>query len=390
MEKHFGVYVHIPFCIKKCAYCDFVSFGGCDDDLKERYVEALKKEIRDKDAKDVLENDEEKLSNNIVDTIYIGGGTPSVIDSKYIGEILDEIKKKYSVLEDAEITIEVNPGTIDEEKLNDYKRFGINRISMGLQTCDNELLDLIGRIHTYEDFEEAYRLVKKAGFDNINVDLMIGLPTQSLEDVSKSVMKVVSLFPSHISLYSLINEEGTPLTQDIEEGFLPECDEDLERKMYWEAKYTLESGGFFQYEISNFARTGKESKHNLNCWNQENYIGYGLASHSYYKNVRFSNTTNINEYIDKVNLGNIKDIINIEEIQDDISKEKEYIMLGLRKFEGVNSNLFKERFGKDLFIEYKNEIEKLEKEELITKRLDGIALSKKGIDFANLAFEEFV
>ncbi len=390
MEKHFGIYVHIPFCIKKCAYCDFVSFGGCDDNLKERYVEALKKEIRDKDAKDVLENDEEKFSNNIVDTIYIGGGTPSVIDSKYIGEILDEIKKKYSVSEDAEITIEVNPGTIDEEKLSDYKRFGINRISMGLQTSDNELLDLIGRIHTYEEFEEAYKLVKKVGFDNINVDLMIGLPTQTLEDVSKSVMKVISLFPTHVSLYSLINEEGTPLTQDIEDGFLPECDEDLERKMYWEAKYTLESAGFFQYEISNFAGIGKESKHNLNCWNQESYIGYGLASHSYYKNVRFSNTTNINEYIDRINLGNIKDIINIEEIQDDISKEKEYIMLGLRKFEGVNSNLFKEKFGKDLFIEYKNEIEKLEKEELITKRLDGIALSKKGIDFANLAFEEFV
>lgn len=390
MEKHFGIYVHIPFCIKKCAYCDFVSFGGCDDNLKERYVEALKKEIRDKDAKDVLENDEEKFSNNKVDTIYIGGGTPSVIDSKYIGEILDEIKKKYSVSEDAEITIEVNPGTIDEEKLSDYKRFGINRISMGLQTSDNELLDLIGRIHTYEEFEEAYKLVKKVGFDNINVDLMIGLPTQTLEDVSKSVMKVISLFPTHVSLYSLINEEGTPLTQDIEDGFLPECDEDLERKMYWEAKYTLESAGFFQYEISNFAGIGKESKHNLNCWNQESYIGYGLASHSYYKNIRFSNTTNINEYIDKINLGNIKDIINIEEIQDDISKEKEYIMLGLRKFEGVNSNLFKEKFGKDLFIEYKNEIEKLEKEELITKRLDGIALSKKGIDFANLAFEEFV
>lgn len=390
MEKHFGIYVHIPFCIKKCAYCDFVSFGGCDDNLKERYVEALKKEIRDKDAKDVLENDEEKFSNNIVDTIYIGGGTPSVIDSKYIGEILDEIKKKYSVSEDTEITIEVNPGTIDEEKLSDYKRFGINRISMGLQTSDNELLDLIGRIHTYEEFEEAYKLVKKVGFDNINVDLMIGLPTQTLEDVSKSVMKVISLFPTHVSLYSLINEEGTPLTQDIEDGFLPECDEDLERKMYWEAKYTLESAGFFQYEISNFAEIGKESKHNLNCWNQESYIGYGLASHSYYKNVRFSNTTNINEYIDRINLGNIKDIINIEEIQDDISKEKEYIMLGLRKFEGVNSNLFKEKFGKDLFIEYKNEIEKLEKEELITKRLDGIALSKKGIDFANLAFEEFV
>ena len=390
MEKHFGIYVHIPFCIKKCAYCDFVSFGGCDDNLKERYVEALKKEIRDKDAKDVLENDEEKFSNNIVDTIYIGGGTPSVIDSKYIGEILDEIKKKYSVSEDAEITIEVNPGTIDEEKVNDYKRFGINRISMGLQTSDNGLLDLIGRIHTYEEFEEAYKLVKKVGFENINVDLMIGLPTQTLEDVSKSVMKVISLFPTHVSLYSLINEEGTPLTQDIEDGFLPECDEDLERKMYWEAKYTLESAGFFQYEISNFAGIGKESKHNLNCWNQESYIGYGLASHSYYKNIRFSNTTNINEYIDKINLGNIKDIINIEEIQDDISKEKEYIMLGLRKFEGVNSNLFKEKFGKDLFIEYKNEIEKLEKEELITKRLDGIALSKKGIDFANLAFEEFV
>ena len=287
MSKPFGIYVHIPFCVSKCAYCDFVSFPGCESDVKLEYIEALKREIRLKMASDILNNPKEDFKDRVVDTIYIGGGTPSTVDSKLIGEVLEEIRNRYTVANDAEITIEVNPGTITKEMLAQYKKFGINRISMGLQTSNDKLLKLLGRIHSFEEFKEAYRLVKNAGFKSINVDLMIGLPYQTVEDVNNAIIELKSLFPDHVSLYSLINEEGTPLTNKIEKGEVPECDEDLERKMYWQAKHALEEAGYYQYEISNFARPGRESKHNLNCWNQESYIGYGLASHSYYENVRY-------------------------------------------------------------------------------------------------------
>ena len=390
MGKPFGIYIHIPFCVRKCAYCDFVSFPECDNRIKIEYIEALKREIRLKMASDIENNPKEEFDGRVVDTIYIGGGTPSTVYPKYIGEVLEEIRNKYNVANNAEITIEVNPGTITKEMLAEYKKFGINRVSMGLQTSNDELLRLLGRIHNFEDFKEAYRLVKNAGFKSTNVDLMIGLPYQTGEDVNSSIVAVKSLLPDHVSLYSLINEEGTPLTNKIEKGEVPECDEDLERQMYWQAKHTLEKAGYIQYEISNFARAGKESRHNLNCWNQENYIGYGLASHSYFENIRFSNTTSLDEYIDRINSGDIKSIINIEEIQDEEAKEKEYIMLGLRKIKGVDRNKFKEKFGKDMFETYKNEIEKLEKEDLIIKSDNGISLSNKGLDFANLVFEEFV
>ena len=225
-NKEIGIYVHIPFCRRKCDYCDFISYSNKDSKIQE-YIEAVKKEI-----------ELQKIKSEIT-TIYVGGGTPSYIESKYIKEIIEEIKKK-NVSNDAEITIEINPGTVTLEKLKDYKECGINRLSIGLQTTQNELLKQIGRIHDFEQFVETYKMARKEGFKNINVDLMLGLPNQRIKDLKDSLEKVIELQPEHISVYSLIVEEGTPICNKIEKGDLELPEEELERNMYWYVKNTLE------------------------------------------------------------------------------------------------------------------------------------------------------
>ena len=369
--KELGIYVHIPFCKQKCSYCDFISYSN-KKNLVEEYVEALKQEI-----KDGATNEYE------ISTIYIGGGTPSYIESKHIVEILETIKQNYNVSNTAEITIEVNPGTATKEKLENYVEVGINRISIGLQTCNDNLLKIIGRIHSYEEFSNTYKLAQEAGFKNINVDLMIGLPNQTLEDVKDSLEKIISLEPQHISVYSLIVEEGTPIERKIENGELELPSEKLERKEYWEVKRTLEKFRFKHYEISNFAKFGYESKHNVNCWEQKEYLGFGVAAHSYINNKRFSNVETIEEYLQK------KEPI-IHEIQDLENQKKEYMLLGLRKIDGIKISKFKNKFGSNPIMELKDELNKLVKEELIEIDLDEIRLTPKGIDLANLVWEEFV
>jgi oxygen-independent coproporphyrinogen-3 oxidase len=255
--KELGIYIHIPFCKKKCDYCDFISYCN-KEDLIEEYIEKLKEEIESE-----LNNKEYNIT-----TIYIGGGTPSFIDSKYIADILNILKEKYD-LENTEITIEVNPGTVIEQKLLDYKKTGINRLSIGLQETSNELLKQIGRIHTYEEFLETYNLARNVGFKNINVDLMIGLPNQSIQNIKESLNKVITLNPEHISVYSLILEEGTKLYQKYENKEIKLPDDELERNMYWYVKNILENNGYKHYEISNFSKKGYNSKHNMNCWEQK-------------------------------------------------------------------------------------------------------------------------
>ena len=246
MKEELGIYVHIPFCKQKCYYCDFVSFAGSEE-REEKYIEVLKKEIC---------LNKEKGKDYRVTTIYIGGGTPSYIDSKAIVSVLDTIKGNYAVEKEAEITIEVNPGTVTKEKLEDYQKAGINRLSIGLQSADNVILKQIGRIHTYEEFLETYSLARKIGFTNINVDLMLALPSQTEEILQDSLEKVIQLNPEHISLYSLIVEEDTPLATLLEEKqTLP--DEEMERNMYWNTKKILEKNGYIHYEISNFAKPNK-------------------------------------------------------------------------------------------------------------------------------------
>ena len=378
--KDLGLYIHIPFCKRKCYYCDFISFSG-KQELIEKYIDSLKKEINNYKI-----NKEEYL----IETIYFGGGTPSFIESKYIIEVLQELKQKFNVSKNAEITIEINPGTVDEQKLQDYYNSGINRISFGLQSTKSELLKLVGRIHTYSSFLDAYNLAREMGFKNINVDLMIGLPVQTLEDVQKDLERITELKPEHISVYSLIVEEETAIEQKInnKELYLPS--ENLERKMYWEVKNTLEEKGYKHYEISNFAKPKFESKHNLSCWNQEEYIGFGLAAHSYIDNKRYSNTEELEKYIVRVDVLGDPQIKTIHEIQSKEDQMKEYMLLSLRKIEGVKISDFKNRFVDNPIYIYRELLNKLVTQELIEIDIDSIKLTNKGIDLANIVWEEFV
>ena len=375
-NNEIGIYVHIPFCKQKCYYCDFVSYCNKDDKI-EPYIKTLIKEIE-------MQN----IKSNI-NTIYIGGGTPSYIDSKYITEIMDKIKKK-NVIENVEITIEVNPGTATRGKLEDYKNSGINRLSIGLQTANNKLLKQIGRIHNYEEFLETYMIAREVGFNNINVDLIIGLPNQRIQDLKNSLDEVIKLLPEHISVYSLIIEDGTPIKTQIENGKLQLPDEETERNMYWYVKNTLELNGYKHYEISNFAKNGYESKHNMNCWNQDEYIGFGISAHSYRNITRYSNTDNINEYIRNIKSDSPEKNRIIHEVQKLEDTEKEFMLLGLRKIDGVSISEFKDRFGDNPIYLYRNKLKKLSDENLIKVDENNIKLTNKGIDLANIVWEEFV
>ena len=378
--KKIGIYVHIPFCKRKCFYCDFCSYAN-KTFLQERYVQALTKEITHRSK----ENNDYK-----VDTIYIGGGTPSLIDSKFIKEILNAIKINYKVCDNAEITIEINPGTVDEKKIKSYKEAGINRASIGLQSCDDKILKEIGRIHTYQDFENVYKMVNEVGINNINVDLMIGLPTQTTEDIENTLDRIIEKNPNHISVYSLIIEPGTIMEKLIRENKLILPDDEMERKMYWLVKEKLEKNGYKQYEISNFAKEGFESKHNSNCWNQQEYLGFGIAAHSYIDNIRFSNISNLEKYIENIEENKFDNNSIIQEKQDSNSKMDEYMILGLRKIDGIDYNDFYLKFKMHCQEVYKNEIDKLAKDGLIIENKNGIKLSEKGLDFANVVWSEFV
>lgn len=373
--KEIGVYIHIPFCKQKCLYCDFISFAN-KPDLQKEYIEALKKEIKN------WKNDEYKVK-----TIYIGGGTPSYIDSNEIVEIVKIVKIVGSA---HSITIEVNPGTITKQKLLDYKNVGVNRLSIGLQSTNDTLLKQIGRIHNYKQFLETYKLARNIGFDNINVDLMIGLPNQSIKDIKQSLEEVCKLNPEHISVYSLIVEENTPIQKLIDNGELELPAEETERQMYWYVKDYLELNGYKHYEISNFAKPGFESEHNLDCWNQKEYIGFGVAAYSYLNKKRFGNISNLEKYIQNCNNNNFEKNIIVEEVQDKNQQMNEYMILGLRKIDGISIQQFEEKFNENPIILFRKELQKLYKEKLVLIDGDVIKLSNKGLDLANIVWEEFV
>mgnify|MGYP005787329139 FL=1 len=387
--KNVGLYIHIPFCKQKCQYCDFNSYAG-KENLIETYMKWVEFEL-----KGVGEGNRVDYENNlddliVVKSIYIGGGTPSFIDSKYIEKIMEIVKECYTIDSNAEITIEVNPGTVSQKKLETYLNSGINRISIGLQSTHNEILSKLGRVHSYEEFLYTYNLARKVGLKNINVDLMLGLPNQSLNDLQESITEVVNLEPEHISVYSLIIENGTPFCEKLEKQEIALPSDELERAMYWETKRKLEKAGYTHYEISNFAKPGFESKHNLSCWNQEEYIGIGASAHSYTNNVRYSNIDSIEDYIRNYENGNEIDNFVFHEKQNKESKMKEFMMLGLRKIQGIHIQDFKNKFGENPIYLYKKELEKLVNEELLEIDGDIIKLTDKGIDLANLVWEEFV
>lgn len=387
--KDLGLYIHIPFCAKKCDYCDFKSFEN-KDNLIDEYIKWLNYEI-----KSIGEGNKNDFNSNLdslinLKTIYIGGGTPSFINSNYIKILLETIKNNFQMDENAEITIEVNPGTVTREKLKDYKSVGINRLSVGSQSTNNRILKEIGRIHTYNDITNTYNLARSMGFNNINLDLMIGLPKQTIDDVISSINDILEMNPEHISVYSLILEEGTKFYEKWEKNELILPNDEEERNMYWAVKKMLEKAGYIHYEISNFAKPGFESKHNLDCWNQKEYIGVGVAAHSYTNNIRYSNIDNIEQYIQNYKNGSELDNLVFHEKQDIQNKMKEYMILGLRKIDGIHIQEFKRKFGNNPIILFKNELDKLVKEDLIEIDGDIIKLTFKGLDLANLVWEEFI
>lgn len=375
-----GIYIHIPFCVRKCYYCDFISYSN-KFKMQEKYIKKLIEEIEDN--KDLLKNNE-------ITTIYIGGGTPSSIKPELIKDILDKIYEIANIKnkENVEITIEVNPGTVTKNNLQMYKNCGINRLSIGLQSTNDKLLNEIGRIHNYEQFLNTYNWAVEAGFNNINVDLMLGLPGQDIEDLKQSLQNVINLKqqPKHISVYSLIVEEGTEIEKKISKGELELPEEENERNQYKYTKNYLELNGYKHYEISNFAKLGYESKHNMNCWEQKQYVGLGVAAHSYINGCRYSNTCDLEKYLNNKS----EDIKIVHEEQNVEDMKKEYMLLGLRKTDGVSISKFKEKFGENPIYLFRNELQKLVEEELVVVDLDYIKLTNKGLDFANLVWEEFV
>lgn len=335
MEKKLGLYIHIPFCEHKCDYCDFYSITKFDDYV--RFVDTMLLQMEDYS---------QKATEYTVDTIYIGGGTPTVLPVKRMLELIDGIHRNFNVSDNVEFTMEANPATVDRKMLKKYRKAGVNRLSFGLQSAINEELKSLSRIHTFEEFVDSYELAKEAGFDNINVDLMYGIPHQTKHSLGYSLEQVCDLEPKHISLYGLKIEEGTPFFERKEKLSLP--DEDSEYEMYKYAIDYLAFRGYRQYEISNFSVNGYKCRHNLKYWNCQEYIGIGPAAHSYFKDRRFSYKRNVAMFMDALEyVDSGVDIIEEDYIVTPEEKVDEYIMLNLRLTDGINTNEFKELFGKD-------------------------------------------
>lgn len=363
--KPLELYLHIPFCIRKCAYCDFLS-APAGAETRKQYVERLLEEIR---QTEYLSKEYEAA------TAFFGGGTPSILDGGQILAVLELLKSQFRFREDAEITIEANPGTVDREKLFQYRQAGINRISFGLQSSDDRELKLLGRIHTWEQFLESFRLAREAGFENINVDLMSALPGQSAESYRNTLKRVLALEPEHISAYSLILEEGTPFyeTYKAHPELLPT--EDEERQMYYDTKEILNAHGYERYEISNYAKPGYACRHNLGYWERADYKGYGLGAASLLGNVRFTNQADLQEYL----TGNFK---GSEERLTGQAIREEYFFLGLRKTEGVVPGIYREHYEKLM--------EKLQMQQLLAEKNGKIYLTEKGIDVSNYVLAQFL
>lgn len=375
--NNISIYVHTPFCKHKCYYCDFASYANSESYIKD-YYEALKKEI-------ILKKEQIKSRN--ISTLYFGGGTPSYVDSKYIGEIINSIKSNFNFENNAEITIELNPESVTKEKLQDYKKFGFNRLSMGLQSANNETLKRIGRIHTVEKFKEAFLLSREEGFKNINVDLMFSLPKEKLINFIDSLEFVLTLNPEHISSYSLILEKGTKLYDYYKNNNIEQNDV-LDRQMYHYLIQKLNEYGYNQYEISNFAKEGYESRHNLRCWDFYDYIGFGSNASSFIDNKRITNKENIKEYIEDIE----KNILPIKE-EHLLTKDEligDYIMLALRKTKGLNIDNFNKKFNLDFENIYKEKINKFKEMGLVQIKNNHFCLTYKGLDFANIVMMEFI
>ena len=416
--RDLGLYIHIPFCARKCDYCDFLSAPASQNTM-EQYFHAMLEEIGQYQG---------NTGDYIVPTIFFGGGTPSFVDASYIEEIMELFNQVFRIdHKRLEATMEMNPGTVMKEKLLTYKKAGINRISFGLQSADNKELSLLGRIHTYEQFEDNYKLARQLGFDNINIDLMSALPGQTLSSWENTLNKVIELNPEHISAYSLIIEEGTKFYDRYQEnavGAKELPDEETDRLIYHKTKEILLENGYHRYEISNYAKPGFECRHNSSYWIGTDYLGIGLGASSLLDGTRFSNISDIAQYMNKCNeyrsnpnrsgcdgmdktsamynrINNsiwqqditLEDVIGIRTGQEKLTKQdrmEEFMFLGLRMCDGISRKNFYQRFGTQIDSIYGEEIKRLEKDNLIWQQGDMIRLTDYGIDISNYVFSMFL
>lgn len=450
--KGLGIYIHIPFCVKKCAYCDFLSAPGSED-IMRRYAKAVAREIQSR-AGDVAGLSGEA---GTVDSVFFGGGTPSVMPAGLIFDIMDAVRENFPLSPDAEISLEANPGTLTEEKLTVYKRAGVNRLSLGLQSANDGELRVLGRIHTYADFIRSFELARRRGFDNINVDLMSAVPGQSIKSLKETLLKVTALNPEHISVYSLIIEEGTPFAKiyagketyagtpnvtgsgagadklsDEESGLRARGgsgqdngefykygnfetgsrvrgglssredrekntrapsgfdlpDDKTERAMYHMTANFLESLGFERYEISNYAKAGRRCRHNLGYWERADYLGIGLGASGMINNVRYKNTEDLPTYL--ASDGDLKVIQSETEALSPAERMEEYIFLGLRKTEGISMRRFDAEFGESFAALYGDKVKSLERGGFLKTQGEMIRLTDKGTDVSNAVFAEIL
>ena len=407
------LYIHIPFCVRKCNYCDFLSFPA-GKEIVERYVRALEEEIRR--TGEAVYGQNGRLGETVygqngrpeeavygragggktevrpgsapkISTVFVGGGTPSVLEPEQIRNLFSCLRESFLLEADAEISMEANPGTLNREKLSACREEGINRLSLGLQSADDGLLQTLGRIHTWEQFLYNYQDARQAGFRNINIDLMSSLPGQSLENYVKTLETVTALEPEHISSYSLILEEGTPFfaSEEIRRQ-LP--DENTDREMYEKTKEILHEKGYERYEISNYAKPGFACRHNLGYWDEVPYLGLGLGASSYYKNARFSNETDIRTYMENPFVPFLGR--NDYECCDEKSRMEDYMIFGLRKMAGVSLSRFEKEFGTAAEEIYGGVIDRYVGMGLLVLEGDRLRLTDAGIDVSNRIFEDFL
>ncbi|MEG6585811.1 radical SAM family heme chaperone HemW [Dendrosporobacter sp. 1207_IL3150] len=373
-----GLYIHIPFCSQKCFYCDFPSYSGLDY-LYSDYIAALSREISDRGG---------LLSDYTVDTVFIGGGTPTILPAGLLENLMENLQKNFNISSNAEISIEANPGTVEESKLKLLRSAGVNRISFGVQSFSNDLLKAIGRIHTAEDAIQSVNLAHRCGFNNINIDLMYGLPNQSLEHLKSSLLKAYDLEIQHLSVYGLKIEEGTLFADSSEKGLLKLPEDSLEDQMY---EFVIKENirhGYDRYEISNFAKCGYECQHNLKYWNFEPYVGLGSAAHSFINNTRQANIRDVRQYIYSLESGEFP--LESEERLDDNTAIEEFAFLSLRTVKGLSLEKFSAKFNLDFFEIYKNIINRLEKKRVILIEEGYVRLTPLGMKYGNQVFSEFL
>lgn len=421
-KKDLGIYIHIPFCVKKCLYCDFLSDTACTEDM-QNYVEALLREIK------YTMTDDEKLTEDYrVVSVFFGGGTPSILKGSIIADILNAVKERFTFAPDAEITIECNPGTATAEKMREWIKAGINRLSIGLQSANDDELHNLGRIHDYATFKQTYQMAVEEGFENINVDLMSAIPGQTLESFEHSLEEIAGLNVAHISAYSLIIEEDTPFYDmygcgEPDEQLPKLVDEDTEREMYYATERILAEYGYHRYEISNYCKDGRECRHNVGYWTGMDYLGLGVGAAGYVRGFRYSNTSDIYVYMNNCRgLGelqneaflvseddddeedvtsdsrtcNYEEVLYSEKNHTSIHKQtrndriEEFMFLGLRMMKGISRQEFKSRFGCDIDEIYGAALDKLAKEQMLTVCGDRIMLTKRGIDVSNIVLANFL